>query len=60
MPSTIASCCTDPSRPRIRAGAISAIYAGAITEAMPNADASDHPEDDQQPECVHETCAQAR
>ena len=35
MPSVIASCCSDPSRPRIAAGAISAMYAGAMTDAMP-------------------------
>ena len=35
MPVTIANCCNEPSRPRIRAGAISAMYAGAITDAMP-------------------------
>ena len=35
MPETIASCCKDPSLPRTFAGAISAIYAGAITDAMP-------------------------
>ena len=33
MPETIASCCSEPRRPRIDAGATSAMYAGAITEA---------------------------
>ena len=35
MPVTIASCCREPNRPRSLAGAISAMYAGAITEAIP-------------------------
>ena len=35
MPMVMASCWRDPSAPRYRAGAISAMYAGAITEAMP-------------------------
>ena len=35
MPSMMASCCSEPSRPRMAAGAISAMYAGAITDAMP-------------------------
>jgi hypothetical protein len=33
IPVTIASCCSDPRRPRIRAGEVSAMYVGAITEA---------------------------
>ncbi len=35
MPTTMASCCSEPRRPRIDAGEISAMYAGAITEAAP-------------------------
>ncbi len=35
MPVTIASCCSEPSRPRRCAGAISAMYVGAITDADP-------------------------
>jgi hypothetical protein len=35
MPTTMASCCSEPSRPRIEAGEISAMYAGAITDAAP-------------------------
>ena len=35
IPSVMASCCSDPSRPRMAAGAISAMYAGAMTDAMP-------------------------
>jgi hypothetical protein len=37
MPDTIASCCNDPRRPRRWAGATSAMYVGAITEAAPMA-----------------------
>src|SRR5699024_3049352 len=35
IPTTIASCCSEPSRPRTCAGETSAIYAGAITDAAP-------------------------
>jgi hypothetical protein len=35
MPSVIASCCSDARRPRRSFGEISAMYAGATTEAMP-------------------------
>ena len=35
IPRVIASCWSEPSRPRIAAGAISAMYAGAMTDAMP-------------------------
>lgn len=35
LPVTMASCCSEASRPRIRAGEISAMYAGAITDADP-------------------------
>ncbi len=35
MPDTMASCCSEPILPRIWAGLISAMYAGAITEAAP-------------------------
>jgi hypothetical protein len=37
MPVTMASCCNEPSRPRIAAGDTSAMYAGAITLAAPMA-----------------------
>src|SRR5690606_40102675 len=33
MPRTIASCCSEANRPRTRLGEISAMYAGATTEA---------------------------
>jgi hypothetical protein len=35
MPSVIASCCSDARRPRRSFGEISAMYAGATTDAMP-------------------------
>ncbi len=35
MPVTIASCCSEPSRPRMRGGEVSAMYAGAMTDATP-------------------------
>lgn len=35
MPDTIASCCSDPRRPRTAGGATSAMYAGAMTDAAP-------------------------
>ena len=35
MPVTMANCCSEPSLPRILAGEVSAMYAGAITEATP-------------------------
>ena len=37
MPITIAICCSEARRPRLWAGEISAMYAGAITEAIPMA-----------------------
>jgi hypothetical protein len=37
MPGTIANCCSDPRSPRIFAGVISAMYAGAIMGAIPTA-----------------------
>ena len=35
MPMTMANCCSAPIRPRIWAGAISAMYIGAMTLATP-------------------------
>lgn len=35
MPTTIAACWKEPSRPRYAGGDTSAMYAGPITEAMP-------------------------
>ena len=35
IPVTMANCCSEPRRPRIRAGEVSAIYVGAITDATP-------------------------
>jgi hypothetical protein len=35
IPTTIARCCNDPRRPRRSAGAISAMYAGTSTLAIP-------------------------
>ena len=50
MPMTIASCWREPSRPRILAGEISAMYADAET--------ADDAEDDQNPEVGSESGSQ--